>query len=89
MNIVIPTEEQWLVLRDLGLTWNTATAIIHPDVAREFEKQYGKKIDDAILGEYDFSGDPDMTAEVVLSLNHMLIGEVLREFGIEEGDDDE
>lgn len=69
--VIIPTEEQWAVLRDLGLTTSPRAVIVSPRMA--YKLNLTNELAEAIAEDYDFGGDPDCWVEVVVSEDHYFI----------------
>lgn len=79
MKIVFPTEEEWEVLRSLGLTTPSDIVLIRPDVTQQMKAE-----DLAAEGfDYDFGGEADVRMDVVASMDHLFVTQ-LRETLIKE-----
>ena len=70
--VVIPTDEQWEVLKDLGLTSGNMIVLIRPDIAKAVD------IDgtEPEFATYEFGGDPDVWLDIVTSKDHYVLGEI-------------
>lgn len=68
---VIPTQEQWNVLRELGLTTEASVVIVSPAMAQKHNLT--DEMVDEISEDYDFGGDPDCWVEIVVDDDHYFI----------------
>lgn len=78
---IIPTAEQWAVLKELGLTTGESVVLISPSMAQKHNLT--DEIVNQISEDYDFGGDPDCWLEVVVDDEHYFIDHA-REKGIIE-----
>lgn len=72
---VFPTQKQWDVLRELGLTEGHSKVVIRPDVQQKLlAAGYAPdNLPDALPDGYVSGEDPDVALEVISSPRHILI----------------
>ena len=75
--VIVPTKEQWEVLRELGLNApEQGMTIISPLVAR-YMRLKGRAVEHGEEVDYDFGGEPDVWLDVVTDDKHLFVKRLL------------